>query len=950
MKYQQLVILLPCHSLEDFPTHHEGDDADGLLAAWSALWHPVLLSGAGAMPSWYRADTPPEDLADKLFVVPQVSESQLATGFAQRAERDAGCLIRGQQGRGQILDQALRAWGPEQPEVPPSLVADFLALGYCYLQVELLTRQMRYSSNLDEIHFQTLVLAAAEAACQGDSALAEEKLQACFDVLAEERDHYYPVEASILDLTLVAPTTLGAGLRQQLAAEVPCNLVISAATLQKLAEHEPESLQAILAALEADRLGLVVSEGDESRLPLLPCEAIRTQLARALDRFERILGRRPVVYGRRRFGLTPALPQILRQLGFSGALHFTLEDGSFPEGSQVKVRWEGCDGTTLDAVARAPLDATRPKGYLNYGVKLGESMDMDHVATMCLAHWPGNSSVWYADLRRIARFGAALGKFVTVEQYFADTDLPVHQDRFRVDQYRSPYLAQAVARGAPDPISSVVRYWRRRAIADATKSLSVFSALMAPEASAVKPGDQQDSGSQSATLDDQEERTPPDAADDLAANESLQQVLAEVAERLPRGSAPPQAGCLVVNPHSFVRRIGVQADQLPGLPAVDRPIYAAAEHRKAKYIVVDVPATGFAWIDGSGKAAKGAKAAPPLADTCLLQNEFFEASIDPHTGTLRGIQEYGARGARLSQQLAMRLGKSAPRKSKEAWQDPNEPERYSVMAADSVETTLSTPAVGEIVCAGRLLDRSGNDLATFRQAYRLWRGSRVLLIDVELQPKVDCEDDPWNSYFAARFAWAYESATLYRDVHRMRHATEAKRFEAPHYVEIDDGGGRMSILTGGLPFHRRQGMRMLDSLLIVRGETCRRFRLAIGVDLKHPLHDAMGLLTPETQLQQTAAAPAPNRSGWLFHLDSRHVTATDWEPVIQDGRVRGVRVRLLETGGRPAKVGLTAYRPIDAARRVDLTGDETEACAIEDGKAQVQLAAHQWIQLEATWT
>ena len=44
MKYQELIILLPCHSLEDFPTYHEGDDAHSLLASWSALWHPALLA------------------------------------------------------------------------------------------------------------------------------------------------------------------------------------------------------------------------------------------------------------------------------------------------------------------------------------------------------------------------------------------------------------------------------------------------------------------------------------------------------------------------------------------------------------------------------------------------------------------------------------------------------------------------------------------------------------------------------------------------------------------------------------------------------------------------------------------------------------------------------------------------------------------------------------------
>ena len=46
MNLQQLVILLPCHSFEDFPQHHRGDDAAGLLAGWTALWHPSLLAAA----------------------------------------------------------------------------------------------------------------------------------------------------------------------------------------------------------------------------------------------------------------------------------------------------------------------------------------------------------------------------------------------------------------------------------------------------------------------------------------------------------------------------------------------------------------------------------------------------------------------------------------------------------------------------------------------------------------------------------------------------------------------------------------------------------------------------------------------------------------------------------------------------------------------------------------
>src|SRR5687767_1688773 len=154
MPYQELIILLPCHSLEDFPTYHEGEDAQGLLANWSALWHPELIASAAQSPTWKRADDPPQELTDRLIVVPSVCMSQLPTGFIQRCKEEGACLVRKQSKRDEIVAAALAHLGPRTSSVAPDLAADFLALGYCYLQIELLTRQMRYSSNLDEVYFK----------------------------------------------------------------------------------------------------------------------------------------------------------------------------------------------------------------------------------------------------------------------------------------------------------------------------------------------------------------------------------------------------------------------------------------------------------------------------------------------------------------------------------------------------------------------------------------------------------------------------------------------------------------------------------------------------------------------------------------------------------------------------------------------------------------------------
>src|SRR5688572_10448134 len=107
MSYQELLILLPCHSLEDFPTHHEGEEAEGLLACWTALWHPALMASAASAPAWCRVDDPPDEVAGKLIVVPNVSKDRLPTGYVQRAKEAGATLIRNLVRRDEIIAAAL---------------------------------------------------------------------------------------------------------------------------------------------------------------------------------------------------------------------------------------------------------------------------------------------------------------------------------------------------------------------------------------------------------------------------------------------------------------------------------------------------------------------------------------------------------------------------------------------------------------------------------------------------------------------------------------------------------------------------------------------------------------------------------------------------------------------------------------------------------------------------
>ena len=237
-------------------------------------------------------------------------------------------------------------------------------------------------------------------------------------------------------------------------------------------------------------------------------------------------------------------------------------------------------------------------------------------------------------------------------------------------------------------------------------------------------------------------------------------------------------------------------------------------------------------------------------------------------------------------------------------------------------------------------------MAKFVQTVEARRGSRVLELGIDLDVQQQPGPDPWNSYYAARFAWGDATADVYRSVSLASRPAERPQLEAPHFVDIRTEGARTTILTGGLPYHRQFGLRKLDTLLVVRGETARSFRLGIGLGLKHPVPAALDFLAPQTVLTEKAAPP-PGRSGWLFHLDARNVVATHWSPLLADGRVVGFRVRLLETEGHRGRAALRSFRPVGAARKVGFQEEQPTELSVQDDLVTIDIGAHEWVQVEA---
>lgn len=890
MTIHELIVLLPCHSLEDFPQYHEGDQAAELLTGWTALWHPALVAACGKLPRWFRADFPPDDCAGRVLLVPSLSDRLIAAGWKDRV-RGAGAVVEAA-GADCLATAAMLCERTGQTgAVDDALIREFLAFGYCYLQVELLTRQMRYMSSLDEPHVENQLVLGARAAMAGDAQAAREHLRKCFDVLMEARDRFYPVDSYLLDLALTAESLVGEPLRAELTSPTATNVYLTGELVEHLAERVPESYQALREAIASDATCVVGGDYTEQDLPLMPLDAIEIELSRAQEVYQRLLGRRVRVYGRRRAGLTPLLPMVLSRAGFVGCVHCTFDDGAFPPIGQSKTRWQGLDGSAIDAFGRVPLDARLPGTFLSLSQKLAESMDLDHVAAVALVHWPGETSFWMSLVKLIAGYAPILGKFATLEHFFEQTDSTGRLDKYEVDDYRHPYLQQSVARGEADPISRHIRAARHAVAERGDRVLGALATMAAGDPA-------------------------------LAGSASEQLALAIT------GSKESGDGTLTMNPLAHeARRIDIES----------------------RGETVAVPGLGFVWQSASHapRAGDGRKAPRALAEDNVLANEFMQVTVDPETGGIRSVRDFKHRGNRLSQQLALRLP-SARVEVGQPWRDPDEQAHYSVMVADRIEAIQSGPPIGELLIEGRLVNQMGTAQAQFTQRLRLAAGSRLLVVDIHIDPQLELAADPWGSYFACRFAWSDESAEYFRSLHGTRQPTTAKRFEAPRFFEICEEQRRTAIVTGGLPFHRRVGYRMLDSLLMVRNETCRDFRLGVGIDLPDLGERAEELLLAELP-QRSVRGPEAERSGWFFHIDGANIVALDWAPLVEEGAVRGFRAKLLETAGRPGRVKLRAFKPVGQAMQVDAQHNPIVTLSAVDDTILIDFSVFELVEIEARW-
>jgi alpha-mannosidase len=278
------------------------------------------------------------------------------------------------------------------------------------------------------------------------------------------------------------------------------------------------------------------------------------------------------------------------------------------------------------------------------------------------------------------------------------------------------------------------------------------------------------------------------------------------------------------------------------------------------------------------------------------------------------------------------------------------------MQIDRFNVDYGGPALVQATSAGRILDpRQGNRLASFVQRFRLWTGRPILEIEVNVSD-VDpawlehaARSDPWSVYLACRWAWPDANSMLRRLVLWVPELTELDRPETPDALDITTRTQRTALLFGGLAYHRKPSGRMLDTLLLTGGETCRSFTLGVVLDLEYPFHAAQDLVTSAAVIATENGPPALGVAGWLARVDHQNVAISRVEFTENAGeRGWGLVFHLLETAGQSGRCRLRLFRNPTWARQVDFLGETIVDLSVEGDGVQVDLTPHELARVEVT--
>lgn len=904
-------ILLADHGFEDLTPRLSATGADEVLALFVAACSPRVLAVTGGLPDVLRADTASEN-GQAVFVAPGAAYDWLPDPFRDalpggeppdapvRVEVGSAVLLIGWSDAAALEAALLSELGGADAETPADavdgdLAADFAAFAFGWLLLEIVSRHVLYEVVLDEDAVEGTLVAAARACVGGETAEARDRLEEAFGLLAESRDVFFPVECDLLELRAVGPGAAWA------AADVdddgsPVWFAL-ANDWDATRDRAPEFFDALRSA-DRSRHAIACGFGDAGANAAAAAAEVHAAAERAAGEYRSLFGVEPAVWSVSRHDAGPLTPAALVREGTRLVLAPRLGRGQGPPLDRGVVRWGGPQGPTVPTLGGEPIDAGGPRGWLDLAPKLAQTVEVDDPAVVLFLRKGPETPAWYRLFRRLSGSRGLLGRFAGYEGFLERTGDTLRRDRPRPGDYRAASLRRDVAVGRPDPISSVAggarKAWNdsaRDAAAEVLRAVSVVGA-------------------------------GPAEADGFVRLSNSVAATGEV---------------VVVNPLPFDRR--VLADVTDVANALPRGVVTQADAAGRAWAAADLPAGGYRVLRGDVSSDAVATRTPLAfltADrSATLRNEFFEATVLARTGGLASIRRYGRRERRLSQRLGFR-------------------HRDVAMVADEIAVAAAGPLFGEVVGSGRFLD-GDETVGRFRQTFRLARHSRVIEWIVELSGFDPPEGDPRYSAVVNRLAWADSAAPVRAATHQLFGKAGDGEFASATAVRIDDevSAGGLTFLPRGLAAHRRVADRVLETPLIVAGESSRTFSFAVAVDEPDPGRAATADAVAPIVIRATEGAGGGGKSSaWLWRLDGSPTVLLVRAETEADEDGDRLVLDLLETSGRPSACELQFCREPAEVRRIDPQTGRRKP--LEDrgrrGGHRIELKGHESLRVAVGFT
>lgn len=915
-----------------------------LLQTFRRAFHPYLIARFG-MPevlSLDRLDATELPAGEEPFLL--IMPATTLDSYQSRVKRlqlpDAGVkLLVDADGLTSNSDTELRETLTDYDSEHAEAVRLFAALGTNFLLFRLLATFSYHEDCYSLEHFERHLLDAAASVKSATNEDVQQKWAKAVESLLEARRTFYyrdpilllinhvPRAASLNDVLQILST-----LQQQTPEGEPVTLMLGE---NDALEDQPETSDRLISARRqldelAQRHPLSLVYGFSE----LPHAALRAP-ADLLDRFRRRKMQLELptkvlhhCYGTYQHSLSSVLPMYLKHAGFDSVFHVPFEDAELPRAHTATGSWEGHDGTRISAIFSKPIPVNRPSSILPLMESLAETMNYHYYSSAVLGCWGTTTHWWWQDLVTVARVQPLFGSLLSLPawlEFQADGDADKDYSP-GVASYPSQTLQKMVARSIADPVSSI-------------SDDHVHAVL-------------QEQGAISATIkfcvgiasSSDEEADPHSLSQHLLANTATR----------------TKPGFFVSNFSSLPLRLThfeTTDDQSSQRFWLDQPItvpaygYAFVPHASTRLQADLISQHTGAETPSFWKSLLGqAERREPLQimpEDHQFTNGWLTVTMNPKTGGIREIRNLRSKQRsflvnHFSQQIAycfpfektihpdlLELGFGGGQSTT----------RYSLMVGDELKIQPIGNKAVIAISTGWLLDPSSQEkLCSFRQTTRLEALSRKLAIEIEIEPAVLPTRDPWSNYYAARFAWRDQSASITGALHNARFNVDNGRVESIGPIEVATEFERVAILAQARPYYRHEDFTRLDAILIPSGETWREFRFSLSFD--DPLPDA----SQEQQFGYTRIEPVdhlpvdPQRqSGWFFHLSCPQVRIAQWRFVDVTDEVFTVALTCLETAGEMAQGAFTSCFPILEAAVIDGAGEHKQTLSVID---QSKFACH----------